>query len=56
MQHQAFLESLYEESGRRRRTEEKSLEELFERPILHRQINGDEVYVPLDLVRLGWIV
>jgi hypothetical protein len=56
VQHKAFLESLYEESNRRRGKEEKSLDELFERPILHRQIKGDEVYVPLDLVRLGWNV
>lgn len=56
MQHQVLLQSLYEESSKRRGKDEKSLEELFERPILHRQINGDEVYIPLDLVRLGWIV
>ena len=56
VQHNWFLESLFEESSRRRGKNEKSLDELFERPILHRQINGDEVYIPLDLVRLGWIV
>lgn len=58
VQQQLFLQSLYEESSRSRGKgkDEKSLEELFQRPILHRQINGDEVYIPLDLVRLGWKV
>jgi hypothetical protein len=56
VKHQEFLQSLFEASSRRRGRDEKSLEELFKRPILHRQINGDEVYVPLDLVRLGWKV
>jgi hypothetical protein len=52
VQHQEFLQTLFE--GSKRRRDEKALDELFQRPILHRQINGDEVYVPLDLVRLGW--
>ncbi len=56
MQHQKFLQGLIEASSRRRGRDEKSLDELFQRPILHRQITGDEVYVPLDLVRLGWKV
>ncbi|RNB56609.1 hypothetical protein EDM57_12480 [Brevibacillus gelatini] len=55
VKNQMFIQSLIEASNRRAR-EEKSLEELFKRPILHRQINGNEVYVPLDLVRLGWKV
>jgi hypothetical protein len=56
VQHQKFLQGLIEANSRRRGKDEKSLEELFRRPILHRQINGEEVYVPLDLVRLGWKV
>jgi hypothetical protein len=56
VKHQKFIQSLIEASNKRRAREEKSLEELFKRPILHRQINGNEVYVPLDLVRLGWKV
>jgi hypothetical protein len=51
-----YQEGLFEVSSNRRGKEEKSMEELFKRPILHRQINGDKVYVPLDLVRLGWKV
>ena len=56
MQHQEFLKTLFEGTNKRRRRDEKSLDELFQRPILHRQINGGEVYVPLDVVRLGWKV
>jgi hypothetical protein len=56
VQHQEFLHTFFEGTNRRNRRDEKSLDELFQRPILHRQINGDEVYVPLDVVRLGWKV
>lgn len=54
MKSQWFLQSVYE--VRRRGKNEKSVEDLFERPILHRQISGDEVYIALDLARLGWNV
>jgi hypothetical protein len=56
VQHQEFLQTFFEGTNRRRRSDEKSLDELFQRPILHRQINGDEIYVPLDVVQLGWKV
>jgi hypothetical protein len=54
VQRQEFLQTLFEGTNRRRRSDEKSLDELFQQPILHRQINRDEIYVPLDVVRLGW--
>ncbi|MBU8908131.1 hypothetical protein [Desertibacillus haloalkaliphilus] len=30
----------------------EEMSKLFEKPLLHRQVHGDEVYVPLDTKRL----
>lgn len=40
-------------SNKVKRKEEKyDINELFKNPLIHRQINGDEVYIPLDTNRL----
>lgn len=36
----------------RHKNETETLEQYFIKPIIHRQINGDQVYVPLDLNRV----
>jgi hypothetical protein len=33
-------------------TKDKDLDEYFLNPIIHRQINGDKIYVPLNLEKL----
>jgi hypothetical protein len=37
--------------ARRRVRRSSSLEEFFEEPIIHKEIQGDRVYVPLNLQR-----
>lgn len=36
----------------RKKQEKYDINNLFERPLIHRQIAGEEVYVPLDKKRL----
>jgi hypothetical protein len=49
------LEKLFGITGRTRRKKEEREYDPFERPLLHRQIKGDAVYIPLDTERLwGW--
>lgn len=36
----------------RKKMEFDSLDKYFENPIIHRQIHGDKIYVPLDLMRI----
>ena len=36
----------------RRQQDYSLLERSFQKPILHRQVHGDEVYVPLNLERI----
>jgi hypothetical protein len=38
--------------ARRKRKVDHELEEYFENPIIHRQIHGEKVYVPLKLSKL----
>ncbi|WP_209125158.1 hypothetical protein [Alkalihalobacillus sp. BA299] len=36
----------------KRKQEKYNMEELFKNPLIHRQISGDEIYIPLDTKRL----
>jgi hypothetical protein len=36
----------------KKKEESYNMNELFNRPLIHKQINGDVVYTPLDLERI----
>jgi hypothetical protein len=38
--------------ARHKSSENKNLEKYFENPIIHKEIQGDKVYVPLNLNRV----
>jgi hypothetical protein len=49
------LEKLFGVNRQTRSRREERTHDPFERPLLHRQIKGETVYIPLDTERLwGW--